>query len=334
MSSTLEGETTLGGKRKDITPLFMEAGITGDPVSIIETKGMYPYKENLEENWAFFTAIGMKRLKRIFEKEGYEVKDIGIVGICSGVEGIAVVYIFKDTLKKLIVTDIDAEILNGTVVNIGNSAKKFGIEVVPLIGSFCEPIEKMGDVVDFVHANVPNLPSSGTEDLSMGAEKGTFLPAQLYEGYNPPEKFLSYAMGAQYAYLQSARKILRPGGTVITELGGRMPLNLIPELFDECGFDFQEVYVGFKEQTEALIDFEGYHKIEEQYGVLFEFYLFEESRKALAATGYTNATSTLSGAEMKRILEPYKISAGKALELYKQGIASGHTVHLFRGIKR
>lgn len=334
MNSSLEGRITLEGKRKDITSLFIETGITNDPVSIIETKGMYPYKDNLEENWAFFTAIGMQRLKQIFEKEGYEVKDIGIVGICSGVEGIIVAYIFKDTLKKLIVTDIDAEILNGTVINIGNSAKKFGIKVIPLVGSFCEPIEKRSEVVDFVHANVPNLPSSGEEDLSMGAEKGTFLPAQLYEGYNPPEKFLSYAMGAQYAYLQSAKKILRPGGTVITELGGRMPLELMPELFVECGFDFQEVYVGFKEQTEALIDFDGYHKIEEQYGITFEFYLFEESRKALSATGYTNGTSTLSGSEIKKILEPYKISAGKALELYKQGIASGHTVHLLRGIKR
>ncbi|HTE48864.1 MAG TPA: hypothetical protein VK675_03095 [Candidatus Paceibacterota bacterium] len=330
----LEGKRTLEGKKKDITSLFAETGITSDPVSIIETEGMYPYKDNLEENWAFFTAVGMKRLKQIFDKEGYKVKDLGIVGIGSGVEGISVVYIFKDTLKKLIVTDIDSEILNGTVVNIGSSAKKFGIEVVPLVGSFCEPIEKSGSIVDLVHANVPNLPSSGTEDLSMGAEKGTFLPVQLYEKYNPSEKYLSYAMGSQFAYLQSARKILRSGGTVITELGGRMPLNLIPELFNECDFDFQEVYVGFKEQTEALIDFEGYHKIEKQYGVSFEFYLFEESKKVLTEMGYTNGTSTLSGDEMKKILEPYKVSAGKALELYKQGIAGGHTVHLFRGVKR
>ena len=34
---------------------------------------------------------------------------------------------------------------------------------------------------------------------------------------------------------------------------------------------------------------------------------------------------------VKKLLEPYKVSSKKALELFKKGIAVGHTVHLFRG---
>lgn len=178
----------------DITSLFQAVRIPVGQVSIIETPGMYPYKPKIEDNWAFFTAIGLLRLKEIFDKENFIVKDIGIVGICSGVEAIAIVEIFKDTAKQLIVTDIDAEILEGTIRNIGGAAKKYGIPVMPLSGSFCEPIEQAGTKVDLVHANIPNLPAQGTEDLTKGAEKGTFLPAQLYEGYHPPEFLVGWAL--------------------------------------------------------------------------------------------------------------------------------------------
>lgn len=324
----------LVGRRVDVTPLFTRCGIATDrPIIITETRGMYPYKEKIEDNWAFFTAAGMKRLKEVLDGEGKEIKNIGIVGICSGVEGIAVEHIFKDTLRRLIVTDIDDEILNGTVTNIGGAAPNSKIQVEPLIGSFCEPIEKAGEKVDLVHANIPNLPAKGDEDMTRGAEKGTFLPRQLYDVYNPPKEFVGWALAAQYAYLTSAKKVINKGGTIITELGGRVPVKMIEKLFKVCGLKMQEVVVGFKEQTEALIDFEGYHAQEEEFGTKFEFYRFEESKELLAEQKIGNPTHLVSGAEVKELLSPFKVSAGEALALYKKGLAIGHTVHLYRGIK-
>lgn len=322
----------LSGKMVDITPLFQMANIATGPLSIIETPGMYPYKEKIEDNWAYYTAVGCKRLKEIFIQEGKMIRNIGIIGICSGVEGIAVVHVFKPDLKRLIVTDIDDEILSGTVTNIGNAVQGLGVEVIPLLGSFCEPIAAAGYKVDFVHGNIPNLPAAGTEDLKKGAEKGTFLPAPLYEAYNPPEKFVGWALGAQYAYLMSAQPVLSPGGSVITELGGRIPLTLVQELFGECGFKLQQVITGFKEQTEALIDFIGYHRMEKQYGVSFDFYRFNEAKELLAARGIKNPTHDISGEEIKKLLAPLRVSAGEALKLYHQNVPVGHTVHIFRGV--
>lgn len=322
----------LKGKTVDVTSLFEKAGIKTDPVIIIETPGMYPYKEKIEDNWAYYTAVGMKKLKEQLTAENKKIADIGIVGICSGVEGISVVKIFKPELKRLVVTDIDSEILDGTMINLKNTNKDSEAEFIPLVGSFCEPIEKAKYKVDLVHGNIPNLPSTGEEDLSLGAEKGTFLSSSLYEGYSPPEKFVGWAMGAQFAYLSSAKKVLNEGGSVITELGGRMPLDVVEELFAACGYKImKEVVVGFKEQTEALIDFMGYHRMEKDHGVTFEFYRFQESQKILAKHGFSNPTNTMSGKEIKKILEPYKVSAGEAVELYHKNIPVGHTVHLFRG---
>lgn len=321
------------GRRVDITALFSACNIETSQITIIETSGMYPYKKKIENNWAYFTTAGLKTLKKTLDKEGKIVSDIGIVGICSGVEAIAVLLIFRDHLRHVIVTDIDNEILKGTMYNLGNFSKDMDVEITPLVGSFCEPIEKAGYKVDFVHGNIPNLPASGTEDLSQGAEKGTFLPAPLYEKYAPPEKFVGWALGAQYAYLKSAKAVLKDGGTLITELGGRVPMSVVSDLFEATGLKLEEVVVGFKEQTEALIDFIGYHRMEKKYGVEFEFYLFDESKALLKQKGCSNPTTEISGKEMKAQLEPYKVSARKALNLHKQGITVGHTVHLFRGIK-
>jgi hypothetical protein len=323
------------GRKVDVTPLFDKAGIpVSSPIQIIETVGMYPYKEKIEDNWAYYTAVGVKRFKETLANEGKRVKDIGIVGICSGVEGIAVIQVFKDGLEKLIITDVDDEILEGTVFNLANTSKDTRVEIIPLVGSFCEPIEQQKLLVDFVHANIPNLPARETEDLSKGAEKGTFLPAQLYDNYDPPPEFEGWALAAQYAYLTSARKIISKGGSVITELGGRVPYSEIRNLFEAVELKMEEVIVGFKEQTEALIDFEGYHRLEKAHGTHFEFYKYKESVKLLEEKGLSQPSYNVSGEEVKRLLEPYKVSAGEALELFHQGTAVGHTVHLFRGINK
>jgi hypothetical protein len=332
--TTLRPSTAiLHGKRVDVTPLFRRCQIPTAHLEIIETPGMYPYKEKIEDNWAYFTAVGMKRLKEMLDAEHQTVQRIGIVGICSGVEGIAVEHIFQDTLKELIVTDVDEEILRGTVTNIQNTAPHAGIHITPLLGSFCEPLEQARITVDVVHANIPNLPAHGDEDLSRGAEKGTFLPEQLYDPYHPPREFVEWALAAQYAYLMSAKKVIQSGGTIMTELGGRMPLEIVRNLFDACGLRLEEVIVGFKEQTEALIDFEGYHALETKYGVSFEFYRSEESKDALHQEGIENPTPAHLAQEIKTLLEPFRVSAGEALTLYHQQVPVGHTVHLFRGVK-
>ncbi|MEJ0054059.1 MAG: hypothetical protein WDN10_05075 [bacterium] len=322
----------LEGRSVDIAPLLYMAGIGDTPTTIVETDGMYPYKTDIEDNWAYYTAVGMKHFRTMLEQEGRQPERISIVGICSGVEAIAIARIFDQDVKELIVTDIDEGILEGTIYNLHHTITNKDLTITPVVGSFCEPIEKTGKKVEFVHGNIPNLPATGEEDLTKGAEKGTFLMVGTYEGYHPPEEFLGWALGAQYAFLQSAKNILVEGGSIITELGGRMPLEEVRKLFAACGYRMEEVVVGFKEQTEALIDFEGYHRLEEAYGTSFDFYRYTESKEALHQAGIENPSFQVSGEEVKKLLTPFKVSAGEAAELYHQGIPVGHTVHLFRGI--
>lgn len=319
-------------KKINLSSFLEEVGLTGENVEIFESPGMYPHKERAEDNWSYFTAWGFRWLYKILTDEGKTVNNLSIVGIGSGVEGILAGKIFQPKLKTLVITDIDREVVSGALQNIQNTMLGH-TAVTPLIGSFCEPIARANMYVDLIFGNIPNLPASGAEDLSLGAEKGTFVPSLLYNGYKPSVKFISWALGSQFAYLQSAYKVLPVGGSVVTALGGRMPISVVEELFSSCNFRLEDVLVGFKEQTEALIDFQGYHRLEQEHGVSFEFYVYRDAIELMEKNGIKNPSSEISGKELKVLLEPFKISAGESLSLHERKISVGHTVHLFRGIK-
>lgn len=320
-------------RRIDLSLFLEKVGLTGESAEISESPDMYPHKEKVEENWSYYTGWGFRRLKEIFETEKKIPSSVAIVGIGSGVEGILAAKVFRPHLRNLIVTDIDSGVADGAAKNIEDAINDRGVRITSLVGSYCEPLEKAGMTADLIYGNIPNLPSAEEVDLSQGAEKGTFVPPSLYEGYKPPQKFVDWAMGSQFAYLQSAKKVLPDGGSVVTALGGRMPLSLVRELFADCGLRLEEVTTGFKEQTEALIDFQGYHRLEQEVGVSFEFYLYQQAVGLMKEKGITNPSNQVSGEELKKLLEPFKVSAGKALDLYGQKVPVGHTVHLFRGIK-
>lgn len=293
---------------------------------------MYPHKEKADENWSYYTASGFKRLKKILNTEKKAAETIAVIGIGSGVEGILATKIFQPTLKKLIITDIDAEVVESAAKNIRKTTRQ-NIEIIPLVGSYCEPLEKATLGADVIYGNIPNLPSSNDIDLSRGAEKGTFVPTSLYENYKPPGEFVVWAMGSQFAFLQSAKKVLSENGSVVTALGGRMPLKVVNDLFAQCKLNISEILVGFKVQTEALIDFQGYYNLEKEHSISFEFYPYHESTKILKEKVISNPSNNTNGEDLKKLLDPLVITAGRAIELYGQKVGVGHTVHLFRGTK-
>ncbi len=315
----------------DVSDIFKSAGfICCGPITIEQTPGMYPHKKRVPDNWSYFTAAAFKELS---DRNAFP-RSVAVVGIGSGVEGIAAAKAFHGSLNRLFITDMDDDVLGGARRNVvENLPKRSKVMVYPLLGSFCEPLTEQRERVDLIHANVPNLPAVSGADLSMGAEKGTFLLPELYEEYNPPEKYTKWALGAQYAYLQSAKDALTENGSVLTEVGGRVPLELLWELFEETGYRAEEVLVGLKEQTEPLNDFTGYRAFEEEHGITFDFYRYEPALITLKEFGTGNIVP-VAGEVLKAALERHRVSAGEAVQLFHKNIAVGHTVHIIKGTRR
>lgn len=316
---------------KNITPLLKACHLPCEDATIQEIKEVYPYKDAIEVNWVYYTISALQRLHQILQQENKRVTKMAIIGAGSGIEGIAAVSIFKPTLQHLIITDIESSIVRCAVKNIKRTMGDSKVAITPLVGSFCEPLLKHKYKADLIFGNMPNLPAPEGYTLTLGVEKGTFMDKQHYLPYNPPKKLMRFALGTQYVFLQSAKEALAKRGSVVVALGGRPPVPLIDELFSNCNLQVQELVVGFKEQSEALIDFIGYHEIEKEHGVVFDFYLLEESKKALRDNAIANPRSAVSGREMKKLLTPYRVSAWDALKAYHQGVMVGHTVHILRG---
>ena len=319
-------------KTVDVSNLFEAAQLPCvSPVIIEETEGMYPHKENPYDNWSYFTAAGFIALR----DRNMFPRVVSVVGIGSGVEGIAAERVFHGSLRHLIISDVEEEVALGAGRNVrAHLPSRSSARITACVGSFCEPMVEAGLMADIIHANIPNLPSSDTTDLSRGEERGTFLRSTLYEDYNPPEKYVKWALGAQYAYLKSAQGALSDRGSVLTEVGGRVPLELLYELFDDLGFSCQPVLVGFKEQSEALMDFIGYHEFEKQYGVKFTFYHCEPARATLQEFGSGCVFENVPSEDIQSALERHRVTAGDAIELHGRNVAVGHTVHILRGVKK
>src|SRR3989344_2638992 len=329
----------LEGKAINVSPLFQKIGLdTKGLWPIVETPKMYPYKieGDIRQNWSYFMTFGLSALRQEMLKNQQKLPaSIGITGIGNGIEGIAAAKIFENSLRQLFIVDTDNEILNGALVNIRRNINKTRVEVIGHVGSFAEPLEAEGVQVDLFAGNVPNLPSEEDQELITGADHGTFMPRAWYEKYQPPEKFMQWALGTQYAHLKSARNVVKEGGSALTLVGGRFPLHLADDLFKETGYqDLQEVISGLKEQTEPEPDFLGYSRFEEAFeDVAFDFYPYAAAERVLQESNIANPTRVHNAARIKTVLRNLRKSAGDALSLYHQGIACGHTVHLFRGTR-
>ncbi|HLD08166.1 MAG TPA: hypothetical protein VJB60_03810 [Candidatus Peribacterales bacterium] len=330
----------LEGKEINVCPMFDGLGISTRGLQpIVQTPGMYPYKEqgDVRKNWSYFMSYGLTALRQDFTQRSVpNPRIMALTGIGNGLEGIAAARIFPDSLRRLHVIDVDQEILRGALHNIRRNVETTHLEIIGHVGSFFEPIEGDGAVIDLAAGNVPNLPSEEDQKLITGSDKGTFMPREWFERYLPPEIFLKWALGTQYAFLMSASKVVRKEGSAMTLVGGRFPLPLAKDLFTQTGYERpEEVICGFKQQTEPTPDYRGYSAFEQASDdVRFDFYLYENAQKRLAQSNIGNPTRIHTGSKIKSTLEDLKVSAQQALEVHSRGTTLfGHTVHLFRGIR-
>jgi hypothetical protein len=202
-----------------------------------------------------------------------------------------------------------------------------------LTGSLCQPLKETDPKFDLVHGNVPNLICNNKKDLSSGSNKGTFVKESILNEAIP-EDYLKWGLGTQYLYLKQASEILNKGGSVVTILGGRFPLEILSKLLNDCNLTLMpEFSTGFKWQTQPRPDYKGYAELEKKYGISFDFYLFDEAKKIMADKKIQNPTPYYNGKNLKNLFSDIRVSANQALELNKKGIKCGHTVHMIRGLK-
>jgi hypothetical protein len=318
----------------DLRSLFLHAQLPCVAKAIVEHPGMYPHKERVEDNWTYYSACAFQKIAQPLDLPAVKfpiVKTAGLIGVGSGVEALTLIAATQGTLRDLVITDLRRDLVEVARLNLISASTERQINLLSLNGEFCEPLLASGLTFDLIYANLPNLETGKPIPADCGAETGTFIPRSTLLPHEVPKRFSSWALSSQYVYLRQARRVVRKNGVVLTAIGGRVPLEIIEDLFRTVGFICSEVLLGFKLQTEALIDLVGYSECELANSVRFSFYAIDQVTEILLKRGLQLPIFNISARELRGILAPLELSATEALSQFQRGAAIGHIVHILAG---
>ena len=316
-----------GIKQTDVSNLFCTAGIKAHVV-IGVTKNTYEVDPlHPEDNWLYPAFKGFEQLYQKLKKEKKANKIFVTIGTGQGLDAIGAYYILNPT--KIIMTDIHPKVIPIAKQNFLQNIGERGVLKGALVGNLCAPLKSMGIVADIIYGNLPNIPFDGISSALDGQLTSTFFDQKKIRVCS--NKLEQYLLGLQNDFLHDAYDCLTPGGSIVINLGARVPVGLVEKMFKNAGYEYQELYSMLKVQTQPEWVLGGYTRAEEKYNVLFDFYMFDEAKKTIDK--YLGNRS-ISVEQLKQLLKPFRISAAQGLKRFTYNNERiGHIVQVIRGKK-
>jgi|SRR5580658_411639 hypothetical protein len=238
-----------------------------------------------------------------------------MIGPGSGVEAIGAGHIFRN-LRRITVIDRDPAILAQAATNIRANIGA-AIEVEAQSRNIWAPLARASLAADLLYADLSNLPVT---DAVSGR---TAVDPPI--GRNASTVMLKrHLLGLQCCFLRRVLAALRPGGSVLVLLGGRVDDDLFEILAAASGVRLEEVVCGLLQQSDAWNVVGAHAAAEAESTVAFDFYDFEAARHALPND------RSLSGPDLRAALAPWRLSASTAASELCCGMKIGHTAHLMK----
>lgn len=270
------------------------------------------------DHWLAYAFQGFQELK----EQGFPVKHFVSIGTGSGIDAIGALEIFRP--KTVTVTDLAPSILSRAKENLtcyqANGGQTATINYG--LGDLCNPLGNQ--LADLIYANLPNLPvPPELKDKLM--ENG--ISAAFYDPETVadiPDKFKRYLLTLQYAFLRQAKKNLKPDGRIALNLGARVPLSLIEDLFISTGYRVKPLTFCLKLQTRAIESIKSYADFERK-DTVFAYYRYNESMQKI------DENQPRSAQDLVNLLKHQQISASKALSLAEKGELVGYVAMLLCG---
>ncbi len=313
---------------QDVSSLFAAVGVDRS-IQIRTTEHTYEIDaRHPKDNWLYPAFRGFQCLRKELKEEGKRVKVFVTIGTGQGVDATGAYYILRP--QRMIITDIHAGVISIARQNLVNNTRPT-LRIDAYCGNLCQPLRDHDILADVIYANLPNIPFDGTGSPYSGQLTSTFFSKEWVSESSPTIQ--KYLLGLQNAFLTEAGASLVPGGSVVLNLGGRIPIPLVQEMFAKAGFEYQELYTTLKVQSQSEWVLGGYARAEKRYGTTFDFYGFDAAQKKFSQE--ESKQERRSAAQLKNALKPFHISATDALKRFVyQHERIGHLVQVIRGIKQ
>ena len=209
--------------------------------------------------------IAFRAFARVAERR--DVRDLLVIGTGNGLDVLGAAEILP--VRSVVATDLHPAGVAAAEANVrAHLADDRDLELVFTAGDLLEPVPS-GQRFDLVYENLPNLPAGAADDLRRGETSGRFFAAAAGD---VPEPFGRYLLALHHRCLRDARERVRPGGGVLTAIGGRMPHEVVLDLHRRCGYEPELLAFDVKRQVEPAVVVPPYAAAEASGDVTFTYY--------------------------------------------------------------
>lgn len=312
--------------RVDVSGLFAAASMD---CRVIAEMNEHTYEVDLKEprnNWLYPAFLGFQELQKRLIAEGKPVNTFATIGTGAGIDAIGAFEIFHPS--RMVMTDIHPDVLPIATHNFERHTTNQAVPFWVCLGHLAEPLRQNAVIADVIYANLPNVP--------FVQQNASLFSQQLTSSFYNPRLSCSidtvnrYLLGMQFALLEDAKSSLVDGGSLIVNLGGRVPVELMQELFERSGYEYEELVTILKAQSQPELMLPSYARAQKKGRVEFDFYRLDEANELLKNL----PTAGVSAKELKHLLTPVRVTATQAVGLHKRHERIGHIVQIIRGIKR
>ncbi len=235
------------------------------PIYLQFNQNTCPLETNCQES---VLASGFRAFARLALQ--INVKDFLALGTGNGLDAIGAIEIFD--LDSVTITDVLPEIVSVARKNIeSNLEPTTEVKIYDYVGSLlsCIPVEQK---FSLIYENLPVLQKPLEIDLKVGINSTIFFEGEQQE---VPALFHNYLLGSHYLCLQQAYERLYKGGGVLTGISGRVPLEIVFNLHQTCGYTPKLVVFDVKIQSAPETILPGYSQIEEHNNIEFKYYAID-----------------------------------------------------------
>ncbi|WP_163575098.1 class I SAM-dependent methyltransferase [Halomonas faecis] len=262
------------------------------------------------------------------KQTGTEVRDFCAIGTGAGLDALAAIEILS--AQNIIITDLHDDVVTLARQNIiKNTDQTSGLTIFAGVGDLLHPVEEENFSLDLVYENLPNIPIHPRDNLEDGQNSSTFIANRSEK---IPDFVSRHLITLHYLALEQAFPLLRNGGHILSSIGGRIPVEVIVRLGEECGYSSEILTFTWKRQSEPEEVITGYAKWEHEGFGPFQFYPAQVLEEVFRSIEYVAAGAQAHAIE--QALSPHAMTAQEALEAMKQRIKIGHTVAVLDSVKR
>ncbi|KAJ7197816.1 hypothetical protein GGX14DRAFT_402436 [Mycena pura] len=279
-----------------------------------------PKVENPRSDWVASVAVPAF----LAHKAENRVKSFVTIGTGAGLDAVAAVEIFE--LERLAITDLHQPVVDAAAANIRAAMGGHGgIRFTAAAGDILAPLANQGGGYDLIYENLPNIPLSPGYAIDAGQTSSTYVPGRVED---IPPIATENLLALHFLALRQAKPLLSATGAIISSIGGRVPLAVLPKMASEAGCNAQILTYTWKIQSEPEEVIGGYKKNQQDGHGPFYFYPADVLEKVFRTLD--PAAAGKKAEEIEKSLLSHRVDASVAYDLYKSGTVMGHTVAIVR----